>query len=47
LADLGVECVDFFNIATRDADKARAWYRDMLGLPADPHNPDPPEVQAP
>jgi catechol 2,3-dioxygenase-like lactoylglutathione lyase family enzyme len=40
LAELGVERVDFFNIATRDADKARAWYRDVLGLSADPHNPE-------
>jgi catechol 2,3-dioxygenase-like lactoylglutathione lyase family enzyme len=35
-----VERVDFIYIATRDAERARAWYRDMLGLPRDPHNPD-------
>jgi len=40
LADLGVEGVDFFNIATRDAETARAWYRDVLGLPVDTRNPD-------
>jgi catechol 2,3-dioxygenase-like lactoylglutathione lyase family enzyme len=37
---LAVERVDFFNIATRDADKTRAWYREVLGLPVDPRNPD-------
>jgi catechol 2,3-dioxygenase-like lactoylglutathione lyase family enzyme len=40
LAELGIERVDFFNIATRDAEKARAWYRDVLGLSVDPNNPD-------
>jgi catechol 2,3-dioxygenase-like lactoylglutathione lyase family enzyme len=35
-----VERVDFFNIATRDAGRSRAWYRDVLGLAADPNNPD-------
>jgi catechol 2,3-dioxygenase-like lactoylglutathione lyase family enzyme len=40
LADLGVERVDFVNIATRNAEQTRAWYRDLLGLPADPNNPD-------
>jgi catechol 2,3-dioxygenase-like lactoylglutathione lyase family enzyme len=34
-----VERVDFINIATRDADRARAWYRDMLMLETDPNNP--------
>jgi catechol 2,3-dioxygenase-like lactoylglutathione lyase family enzyme len=33
-----VERVDFFNIATRDAEKTRAWYRDVLGLPPDAKN---------
>jgi catechol 2,3-dioxygenase-like lactoylglutathione lyase family enzyme len=33
-----VERVDFVNVATRDAERARAWYRDMLGLEADPKN---------
>jgi catechol 2,3-dioxygenase-like lactoylglutathione lyase family enzyme len=37
---IDVERVDFFNIATRDADATRAWYRDVLGLPVDPANPD-------
>jgi catechol 2,3-dioxygenase-like lactoylglutathione lyase family enzyme len=40
LAELGVERVDFFNIATRDAERTRAWYRDVLGLPVDPRNSD-------
>jgi catechol 2,3-dioxygenase-like lactoylglutathione lyase family enzyme len=40
LAELGVERVDFFNIATRNAENTRAWYRDVLGLPVDPHNPE-------
>ena len=35
-----VQQVDFFNIATRDAAKTRAWYRDVLGLPVDPRNPE-------
>jgi catechol 2,3-dioxygenase-like lactoylglutathione lyase family enzyme len=34
-----VERVDFINIATRDAERARAWYRDVLGLAEDPNNP--------
>jgi catechol 2,3-dioxygenase-like lactoylglutathione lyase family enzyme len=34
-----VERVDFVNIATRDAERSRAWYREMLGLTADPNNP--------
>ena len=40
MAELGVERVDFFNIATRDAERTRAWYRDVLGLPRDPRNGD-------
>jgi catechol 2,3-dioxygenase-like lactoylglutathione lyase family enzyme len=40
LADLGVERVDFVNIATRDAEQTRTWYRDVLGLPVDPANPE-------
>ena len=27
-----VECVDFISIPTRDAERALAWYRDVLGL---------------
>ena len=34
-----VERVDFINIATRDAERAQAWYHDVLGLPPDAHNP--------
>jgi catechol 2,3-dioxygenase-like lactoylglutathione lyase family enzyme len=37
---MNVERVDFINIATRDAEQARAWYRDVLSLPQDPNNPD-------
>ncbi len=37
---MNVERVDFFNIATRDPERSRAWYAEMLGLEADPHNPD-------
>jgi catechol 2,3-dioxygenase-like lactoylglutathione lyase family enzyme len=33
-----VEKVDFITIATLDADRSRAWYRDMFELPADPNN---------
>ncbi len=35
-----VERVDFVTIPTRDPHRTRAWYRDVLGLPADPNNPD-------
>jgi catechol 2,3-dioxygenase-like lactoylglutathione lyase family enzyme len=34
-----VERVDFVNIQTRDPERARAWYRDMLGLQEDSNNP--------
>jgi catechol 2,3-dioxygenase-like lactoylglutathione lyase family enzyme len=37
---VNVERVDFINIPTRDADRARVWYRDVLGLQEDPNNPD-------
>ena len=40
MAELGVERVDFFNIATKDAEQTRSWYRDVLGLPVDANNPD-------
>jgi len=40
LAELGVERVDFVNIATRDAEQTRSWYRDVLGLTVDPNNPE-------
>jgi catechol 2,3-dioxygenase-like lactoylglutathione lyase family enzyme len=36
---LQVERVDFITIPTRDADRSRAWYRDVLGLPTDRNNP--------
>jgi catechol 2,3-dioxygenase-like lactoylglutathione lyase family enzyme len=36
---MNVERVDFVNIATRDPDRSRAWYSEMLGLAADPRNP--------
>ena len=39
-AGIGVERVDFVNIATRDAEQTRSWYRDVLGLPVDPKNAD-------
>ena len=29
---MNVERVDFVNVATRDAERSRAWYREMLGL---------------
>lgn len=35
-----IERVDFLNIATRDAKRSRAWYRDTFGLETDPNNPD-------
>ena len=35
-----VERVDFVNIATLDAERSRAWYRDTFGLQPDPNNPD-------
>jgi catechol 2,3-dioxygenase-like lactoylglutathione lyase family enzyme len=34
-----VERVDFINVPTRDAERCRAWYRDVLGLQADPNEP--------
>jgi catechol 2,3-dioxygenase-like lactoylglutathione lyase family enzyme len=40
LAELEVERVDFVNIATRDAEQTRSWYRDVLGLPVDSNNPE-------
>ncbi len=33
-----VEQVDFVNIPTRDAERVRAWYQDVLGLAPDPNN---------
>ena len=37
---LQVERVDFITIATRDIERSRAWYHEVLGLPVDPHNPE-------
>jgi catechol 2,3-dioxygenase-like lactoylglutathione lyase family enzyme len=36
---MNIERVDFINIATRDAERSRGWYRDVLGLATDPNNP--------
>ncbi|MBD0338507.1 MAG: VOC family protein [Thermoleophilia bacterium] len=33
-----VERVDYITVATRDEERSRAWYRDVLGLPVDPNN---------
>ena len=35
-----IERVDFLTVATRDAQRSRAWYRDVFGLHEDPNNPD-------
>jgi len=35
---MDVERVDFINVPTRDAQRAFAWYREVLGLPLDPNN---------
>ena len=35
-----VERVDFINVPTRDTARALTWYRDVLGLPPDPNNPE-------
>jgi catechol 2,3-dioxygenase-like lactoylglutathione lyase family enzyme len=40
-----VELVDFVSIPTRDVERASAWYRDVLGLPASAATPG--EVEAP
>jgi catechol 2,3-dioxygenase-like lactoylglutathione lyase family enzyme len=37
---MNIERVDFINIPTQDAERSRAWYRDVLGLAEDPNNPD-------
>jgi catechol 2,3-dioxygenase-like lactoylglutathione lyase family enzyme len=33
-----VERVDFVAVPTRDPERSRTWYREVLGLPADPNN---------
>ena len=35
---IDVERIDFITIPTRNADAARRFYRQVLGLPADPNN---------
>src|SRR5262249_11284261 len=40
-----VEQVDFVSVPTRDVERAVAWYRDALGLPASEFTPG--EVEAP
>jgi catechol 2,3-dioxygenase-like lactoylglutathione lyase family enzyme len=40
-----VQLVDFVSIPTRDPERAAAWYRDVLGLPASRSTPA--EVEAP
>ena len=37
---MNIERVDFVNIATRDVERSRAWYRDVFGLAEDPNNPE-------
>lgn len=37
---LDVEHVDFVSVPTRDADRARRFYGDVLGLPPSDRNPD-------
>jgi catechol 2,3-dioxygenase-like lactoylglutathione lyase family enzyme len=40
-----VEQLDFVAVPTRDAERAVAWYRDVLGLPPSEHTPG--EVETP
>jgi catechol 2,3-dioxygenase-like lactoylglutathione lyase family enzyme len=40
-----VEQVDFVSVLTRDAERAVAWYRDVLGLPVSEYTPG--EVETP
>jgi catechol 2,3-dioxygenase-like lactoylglutathione lyase family enzyme len=40
-----VEQVDFVSVPTRDAERAVAWYRDVLGLPVSEYTPG--EVETP
>jgi len=37
---LGVERVDFITIPTRDIERSRGWYGEVLGLPTDENNPE-------
>jgi catechol 2,3-dioxygenase-like lactoylglutathione lyase family enzyme len=37
---LHVECVDFLSVPTRDLDRARRFYGDVLGLPPSRRNAD-------
>ena len=36
---MNVERVDYITVATRDPERSRAWYSEILGLEADAHNP--------
>jgi catechol 2,3-dioxygenase-like lactoylglutathione lyase family enzyme len=33
-----IEQVDFITIPTRDIERSRAWYHEVVGLPVDPNN---------
>ena len=35
-----VERVDFITIPTLDVERSRSWYRETLGLPLDPNDPE-------
>jgi catechol 2,3-dioxygenase-like lactoylglutathione lyase family enzyme len=35
-----VERIDFITIPTRDTERSRAWYGEVLGLPTDENNPE-------
>jgi catechol 2,3-dioxygenase-like lactoylglutathione lyase family enzyme len=37
---IDVERVDFVSVPTRDLERARRFYGEVLGLPGNPHNPD-------
>ena len=37
--DIRIECVDFVSIPTRDEERARAFYGEVLGLPSRPGSP--------
>ena len=35
-----IDRVDFITITTRDVERSRAWYHEVVGLPVDPNNPE-------
>jgi catechol 2,3-dioxygenase-like lactoylglutathione lyase family enzyme len=35
---MGIQQVDFVSVATRDVERAVAWYRDVLGLALSGHS---------